>query len=312
MKKQLLELLICPACLPGEFSLTAEIVAEIDGDIETGSLICPSCRASYPITDGIAKLDLVSDPTAVATNKYETDPVVASYLWSHFSELTDDQNSSPAYSTWAGLIEPHSGIALDAGGAVGRFAFEMSGRSDLAIGLDNSMAFVRAARNVMKERKLSVTIKDEGFATKMFSFNLPNHFNSDKVEFIVANAMNLPFRQGAVGSFSSLNLVDKVPSPLQHLKEMNRVSRRENAQFLLSDPFSWSEEAAPVSEWLGGQPDGPFTGRGIDNIIRLLRDRKGVLQPVWEVSDPDSVWWKIRTHTNHYELIQSSFVYARR
>jgi uncharacterized protein YbaR (Trm112 family) len=312
MKKQLLELLICPSCLPMEFSLTADIMVESSGDIDTGNLICPSCGSSFPITDGIANLDPMHESATVSANKYETDTVVASYLWSHFSELTGDEHSSRAYSTWTGLIEPHGGIALDAGGAVGRFAFEMSARSDFAIGLDNSVAFTRAARNLMKERKLTIAVKDEGFASKTFSFKLPDQFNSDKVEFIVANALTLPFREDAVNSFSSLNLADKVPSPMQHLKEMNRVTCKKNAQFLLSDPFSWSEEAAPVHEWLGGQPDGPFAGPGIDNISRLLKDPEGVLRPAWQVSEPDSVWWKIRTHTNHYELIQSCFVHAKR
>ncbi|WP_028585833.1 Trm112 family protein [Desulfogranum mediterraneum] len=312
MKKQLLELLICPLCLPREFPLTADIMVESHGDIETGTLGCPSCRSSFPITDGIANLDPMHRPAAVAANRYETETLVASYLWSHFSELTADEHSSRAYSTWAGLIEPHSGIALDVGGAVGRFAFEMSGRSDLAIGLDNSVAFTRAARNLMKKRQLSVAIKDEGLSGKLFSLELPDHFISERVEFIVANALALPFRGDAIGSFSSLNLADKVPSPMQHLREMNRVTRRQKAQFLLSDPFSWSEEVAPVSEWLGGQEAGPFSGRGIDNISRLLQDPEGVLQPAWQVSEPDSVWWKIRTHTNHYELIRSCFVHARR
>jgi uncharacterized protein YbaR (Trm112 family) len=312
MKKQLVELLICPHCLPGEFSLTADIQDESNDDIEKGSLTCPSCMSSFPISEGIANLDPMYEPVAASTNKYETDAVVASYLWSHFSELTGDPHSSPAYSTWAQKIDPHNGIALDVGGAVGRFAFEMSGYCDFAIGLDTSVAFIRAARNLMKERRIKVGIKDEGFTTKEFSLDLPDTFRSDKVEFIVANALALPFREGAIGLFSSLNLADKIPSPMTHLKEMNRVTRKTNAQFILSDPFSWSEEAAPVHEWLGGQPDGPYSGRGIDTISRLLRSEEEGLEPPWQVSEPDSVWWKIRTHTNHYELIQSLFVYAKR
>lgn len=312
MKKQLLELLICPNCLPGEFPLTADILIESNGDIESGILTCPACMSSFPIIDGIANLDPMYEPAVASVNKYETDTVVASYLWSQYSELTGDEQSSQAYSTWAAMIEPHDGIALDAGGAVGRFSFEMSDRCDFAIGFDNSVAFIRAARNLMKERRVTVGIKNEGFSTKDFSLDLPEHFKSDKVEFIVANALALPFRESVIGSFSSLNLADKVPSPMKHLQEMNRVTRISNAQFVLSDPFSWSIEAAPVDEWLGGQPDGPYSGRGIDTICRLLKGGEKSMQPVWQVSEADSVWWKIRTHTNHYELIQSCFVYAQR
>ena len=229
-----------------------------------------------------------------------------------FSELSGDEQSSRAYSTWAGMMDSHGGVALDAGGSVGRFSFEMSARADFAIGFDNSVAFIRAARQLMLHRNITVAMKDEGFSTKDFTITLPNHFKSDKVEFIVANALALPFREGAIGSFSSLNLADKVPSPLKHLQEMNRVTRKDDAQFLLSDPFSWSEEAAPVDQWLGGQPDGPYSGRGIETISKLLQEPDGQLQPAWKVSDPDKVWWKIRTHTNHYELIHSCFIHAKR
>ncbi|WP_163336362.1 Trm112 family protein [Desulfopila sp. IMCC35008] len=312
MKTQMLELLICPICLPKEFPLIADIVTEQNGDIETGSLTCPSCMVSFPITDGIANLNPMHEPSTMATNKYETEAVVASYLWSHFSELTGDEHSSQAYSTWAEVIEPHNGIALDAGGAVGRFSFEMSNRSDFSIGLDTSVAFIRVARELMKKRTLTVGLKDEGSSTKEFTVTLPDRFMSEKVEFIVANALSLPFRENSIGSFSSLNLVDKVPSPIKHLQEMSRVTRNKEAQFVLSDPFSWSDEAAPIREWLGGQPDGPYTGRGIDTISGLLKDPKGTLQPAWKVSEPENVWWKIRTHTNHYELIQSCFVHAKR
>lgn len=312
MKKQMLELLVCPVCLPKEFPLIADIVTEFNGDIETGSLTCPSCMVSFPITDGIANLDPMHEPSVMAANKYETDAVVASYLWTHFSELTGDEHSSKAYSIWADMIEPHNGIALDAGGAVGRFSFEMTTRSDFSVGFDNSVAFIRAARNLMKKRTLTVSLKDEGYSTRTFTFDLPDRFRSENVEFIVANAIALPFRENGVGSFSSLNLVDKVPSPMKHLKEMNRVTRNTGAQFVLSDPFSWSEEVTPVHEWLGGQPDGPYSGRGIDTIRGLLEDPKGVLKPVWKVSDTGRVWWKIRTHANHYELIQSCYVHSRR
>lgn len=312
MKKQLLELLICPICLPREFPLTADIVTESDGDIETGTLTCPSCRSGFTIRQGVANLDPMHEPGAVAANKYETDPVVASYLWSHYSEVMGDMHSSTAYSTWAAKMHSHSGLTLDVGGAVGRFTFEMSERCDFAIGIDNSTAFIRAARQLMKTRTLTVPIKDEGYMNRDFAIALPDRFRSDRVEFIVANGLALPFREGAFGSASSLNLIDKVPSPMQHLREANRVIRPIDGQFLLSDPFSWSEEAAPVREWLGGQPEGRFSGHGIDNISSLLADPDGPCQPAWQVAPPESVWWKIRTHTNHYELIRSCFVHGVR
>ncbi len=312
MKKQLLELIICPLCLPREISLSVDITREIEGDIETGTLKCPHCAAEFSIIEGIALLDPYSTDHPIETNKYETDEVVSSYLWSHYGELLDDENASQAYTTWAGLIQPQTGIALDAGGAVGRFTFEMSTRCDFAIGIDTSQAFIRAARRLMRERSLVIGLKDEGLLQKEMTIHLPELWRSSKVEFIVANALALPFRKNSIAAFSSLNLVDKVPSPIRHLEEMNRVTRESHAQFLLSDPFSWSIEAASVDQWLGGKREGRFAGKGLANVAALLADGQGDLAPAWQVNEPGSVWWKIRTHSNHYELIQSCFVHASR
>ncbi|SEL94382.1 Trm112p-like protein [Syntrophus gentianae] len=312
MKKKLLELIICPHCLPSEYPLAADILQESDGDIETGALKCPHCDALFPITQGVALLDSFGTAAQKATNKYETDEVVSSYLWSHYGELLDDEHASQAYSTWAGLMQPQEGIALDAGGAVGRFAFELTDCCDFVVGIDTSHAFIQVARRLMRERFLVTPLKDEGLLTREVTIRLPEAWRSDKVEFVVANALALPFRKKTFSLFASLNLVDKVPSPIGHLREMNRVTRNSNAQFLLSDPFSWSTDVAPVEEWLGGKEEGRYGGKGLVNIAALLSDGQGELAPSWRVNEPGEVWWKIRTHSNHYELIRSRYLHACR
>ncbi len=312
MKRQLLELIVCPQCLPYEYSLVADIISERDGDIETGTLKCPHCAALFPITEGIALLDPFGADHQKSANKYETDEVVSSYLWSHYGDLLGDEQASQAYRTWATLIHPQGGIALDAGGAVGRFTFEMSARCDFVVGIDTSHAFIRAARRLMRERFLVVPLKDEGLLCREVTIRLAEEWRSDKVEFVVANALTLPFRKKTFALFASLNLVDKVPSPIRHLQEMNRVTSDSDAQFLLSDPFSWSLEAAPVDEWLGGKAEGRYAGKGLANIAALLSDSRSDLAPVWRVGEPGEVWWKIRTHSNHYELIRSRYVHCCR
>ena len=312
MKKHLLDLIICPRCLPGEYPFIVDIGREHEGDIETGSLSCPQCGARFPIVEGVALLDPHATDSQRTANKYEIDEVVSSYLWSHFGELIADEQASQAYSTWAGLMQPQGGVALDAGGAVGRFTFEMSTRCDFAIGIDTSQAFIRAARQLMRERSMVVSLKDEGLLRRDVTIRLPDDWCSDRVEFIVANALALPFRRKSIALFASLNLVDKVPSPIRHLREMNRVTRDTQAQFLLSDPFSWSIEAAPPEEWLGGTDDGPFAGKGLANVRALLADDAGELAPAWRLDESGSVWWKIRTHSNHFELIRSCFIHASR
>lgn len=310
MKKQLIELLICPRCLPAEHPLELSVTLEADQDIESGTLTCPTCSTHFPIEEGVAHL--TPEQGAIPGNKYEDPEVVSSYLWSHFADIFGDDNSSKAYKTWFLEMEPHAGIALDAGGAVGRFALEMSTKCDFAIGIDTSVAFIKAARQLMKSGEIHFQLKDEGSLTRDASITLPDNWQREKVEFFVGDALALPLRKESITSFASLNLIDKVPSPIGHLREMNRVMKQSGCQFLLSDPFSWSLEAAQKKEWLGGTPEGPYRGKGIDNIKLFLEEGIEQLGPAWQVKEPGNVWWKIRTHTNHYELIRSCYLKAER
>jgi uncharacterized protein YbaR (Trm112 family) len=310
MKKLLTTMLICPACLPREFPL--EILGvdhEVEEDIVTGTLICRLCGRRFPIEEGIAFLDLdrLEQP-----NRYEQEEVVSSYLWSHYGDLLGDDQATDAYLRWAGLIQAHTGLALDLGGAVGRFTFEMSGKCDLAVGLDKSRAFIRAARQLMGQGELRFTLKDEGLLGREVVIRCPPHWQRDRVEFIVADALRLPFASHAANSLASLNLVDKVPQPSLHLAEMNRVAAATGGQLLLSDPFSWSTEAAELDQWLGGRPDGPYPGKGLENIKGILVNGMDGVPAGWQVTDEDHFWWKIRSHSNHYELIRSCFIKAIR
>jgi len=53
MKRELMDILACPLC-KGSLELVVE--AEGGGEVITGSLRCPGCDVSYPITEGIPNL----------------------------------------------------------------------------------------------------------------------------------------------------------------------------------------------------------------------------------------------------------------
>ena len=312
MKSLIKDLLICPACLPEESGLLLDVSEEEGEDIQSGSLKCYKCGMVYLIRDGIAallpryKLD-----NAGPTSQYESPSLVSSYLWSHYADIFGDSDSSKAYLEWSQLLTPKTGFALDAGCAVGRFAFEMSKKSDLIVGIDNSRAFVLMARELMKVRRLNFQALEEGAMMENFVVELPEAWESDRVEFILGDVQALPFRSGTFSSLASLNLIDKVTIPLQHLGEMNRVAKENGAQFLISDPFSWSTDVAKEEDWLGGTEKGVFSGKGIDNIRSLLTGEKGDLAPSWKVKNEGHVFWKIRNHRNHFEFIRSCYIRGR-
>jgi SAM-dependent methyltransferase len=244
--------------------------------------------------------------------RYEEPDLLSAYLWSHYADLFEDPDSTGAYAGWAELIAPASGAALDAGCATGRFSFEMSRKCEFVIGVDLSENFIRAARRIMRDRRLIFQIREEGRIYSDRTFVLPPGWDSEKVEFLVADAATLPFRSGCFACVASLNLLDKIARPLQHVREADRAARPAGAQLLIADPFSWSEEVCDSGMWLGGTDCGRFAGAAIDNISRLLSGEDAMAGPAWEIARKGEIWWKIRNHRNHFELIRSLFVKAQR
>jgi len=313
MKKRILEMLICPVCLPEEQGLNPHIKKEEENDIIEGILSCTHCGREYPIQNGIAFLDPTSPHTTqTVPSKYEEASVLSSYMWSHYGDLLEDENASTAYRDWNNLMRPLSGIAIDAGSAVGRFTFELGQKCDFAIGIDNSLSFIRTARELMLTREKAIQLQQEGLVTRKATVTLPKTWKNMNTEFLVGDAQRLPFKSASFSSLASLNLVDKVPKPLKHLEEMNRVAKPERAQFLFSDPFSWSEEVADPGNWLGGTRKGAYSGNGVKNVMDILNGRKNGIRPHWNIEKNGHIWWKIRTHQNHFELIRSCFVKADR
>ena len=129
---------------------------------------------------------------------------------------------------------------------------------------------------------------------------------------MLGDVLRLPFQRYSFSSVVSLNLIDKIPSPLAHLREMNRVARDKTSQFLFSDPFSWSLDMAEQEAWLGGVTEGLNAYKGIDNIRSVLTTGNEGFLPMWKIENQNYIWWKIRNHKNHFELIRSCFIQAIR
>ena len=53
MKKELMEILVCPVC---KGKLELEVQEEEKGEVTTGRLLCAACSISYPISDGIPNM----------------------------------------------------------------------------------------------------------------------------------------------------------------------------------------------------------------------------------------------------------------
>ena len=313
MKKPILEVLSCPACLPEESELALKSSGVSGNDVLYGELKCQKCKRVFPIKDGIAYL-LPESVMKMGSmqRRYESAKMLFSYLWSHYADIMGDEEATDAYGRWASCVPEVSGFALDAGCAVGRFTFELARKCDFAIGFDYSRSFVNAARRLLVERRMEFTLVEEGKIAKTREITLPDNWDSERVEFIVADAMKLPFKKGTFSLVSTLNLVDKLARPLDHLVEINRVAKTKNAWLLFSDPFSWSTEVCPEEYWLGGTEEGRFQGYGLENVKKIITGEYSYIAPGWIIETEGSVWWKIRNHRNHFELIRSLFIRASR
>ncbi|HBG04919.1 MAG: SAM-dependent methyltransferase [Geobacteraceae bacterium GWC2_58_44] len=313
MKRFLLPHLICPACLPKENPLLASVSREKDGDITTGYLSCNKCKRRFPIKDGIALL--VPDPDASLSGgqwRYEDPDTINRYLWSHYAELHGDDENRAANAAWADSLADKSASALDAGCSVGRVAFEMAARSGWAVGCDLSRNFVATARRLALERNLTYSLPLEGKLREVFQIKLPDDWRTDNLEFVVADALRLPFAGETFQQSASLNVLDRISYPLAHLFEMNRIACRRGASFLFASPFSWSSSEIPEELWLGGTVTGPHKGRALENVRSLLEGKGKVLSPPWQVSRSGEIPWKMRSHCNHCESFKSQMLVAVR
>ena len=313
MKKWLIEALICPECVDEEIPLTVDSRRQNDEEILEGCLICPRCTSSYEIHDGLAVV--VPEKTLPITRDrtgYGSFSMLSSYLWSHYSEFFNGPDATDAYKKWAAAFKPQKGWALDIGCSVGRLTFELTRTHDRAVGIDTSLSFIREARNLAARQWLEFDLIMEGKITQAQSGALDPAFHFDRAEFIVADAMALPFRTGRFTTASSVNILEKVPDPHKHLSEANRVMDKTKAWFLFSDPFSWDAAVSHPDLWIGGRNQGPFKGFGMENIRRLFRDDAGIFSPGFDVREEGEVLWKIRKTRNLWEHITSQFVMGQR
>lgn len=310
MKEWLAEKLICPSCPEGE-PLTLSIQKVLKNDVLEGDFTCPSCGASYPIREGIAVL-LPEKTRGVLSGEggYNSSGMLAAYLWSHYGDVFRDPDATDAYGVWAANLSSSDGPCLDVGCAVGRLTFEL-GKAHHAVGIDTSLSFIRKAREILQKKRLDVDLIVEGRVTRPAGCDLQGAWNFETVEFILADALALPFRKNTFATAAAVNILEKVPDPLKHLRELNRVLLP-RARFLFSDPFSWDEAFSSPDAWLGGNPQGPYPPRGIDTIRRLFTGEWKVFDPPFVLIAQGETAWKIRKTAHLWEHITSQYLVGYR
>ena len=96
----------------------------------------------------------------------------------------------------------------------------------------------------------------------------------------------------------SLNLLDAIPDPLGHLRELARVLRS-GGQAMIGSPYDWSASATAVEGWLGGHSQRGPGGGASESVVRALLTpgaHPASLEDLHLTGEIDDIPWSVRLH----------------
>lgn len=224
-----------------------------------GFLTCKICKSKYPIIQGVPillenfhkyacqriitfgkwivnsksaeiKSFLKSEGAKIRSHTYndryeENGILYKSYLNTHNGYPSDDR----LLSLFKKQIKPNhiykmltdedlnlNGIGLDIGCSIGSSTFELSKKLTYVFGIDLSFSFILEARKIMHDRKRR------------------------NMEFIVADATNLPFKSKFFHSIAALNVIDRLD--FNKLIFSVNSSIKKNGKLILIDPYHFDDD----------------------------------------------------------------------
>lgn len=233
-------------------------------------------------------------------NPYESERLVADYLFFHYAEEAAISGGIPIprealnfpirlVTELADMARP-SKSALDLGCAVGRSSFELARTAQSVLGIDYSSAFIRAAETLKHEGKLACQVPVEGERTEPFTARVPDDIEPGRVRFETGDATDLRADLGNFDIVLAANLLCRLPDPSKFLNRLpDLVAPR--GQLLLATPFSWLPEYTAPDHWIGGRPD---TGPSWEVL-------QGILEPNFELQLTKDMPFLIREHRRKFQ-----------
>jgi SAM-dependent methyltransferase len=272
-----------------------------------GVLVCKNtkCLPEYPIIDGIPIIvdDLrtyVSQNIIPVLSRQDLSPVVESlvrdccgpgsayevqcqqvstYAYDHYAELDPEESEDDAgrpssvvsllRSALDAVGEPRSGPVVDIGCAVGRTSFELAQDLDeLVLGVDLNFGMLRVGASILAGKGAKYAKRRVGIVYEHREF--PVTFEgAGNVDFWACDATCLPLADGSVSLALSLNVIDCVASPYDHLQELCRILPP-GGNAVVATPYDWNPGATPVESWLGGHSQRSELAGQSDAILRSL------------------------------------------
>ena len=207
---------------------------------------------------------------------YETNSALSEYLLLHYGRAEDslpyefgprDALAFPL-RTVSENIHKTGKRALDLGCAVGRSSFELAKHFESVIGIDYSQSFIDAANSIKSSGSLEFRVKQEGDNFSNVTGTVPAEIDRERVEFLCADAEDLPTDLGSFDVLHVANLVCRLRDPSTFVKKLPDMLNP-GGQLVLCTPCTWLEEYTPKDNWL--PQNGKTTLEAITERLELER-----------------------------------------
>jgi len=318
-----------------------QVIRRTEDEILEGLLVCTrsECQQEYPILDGIPLLvpsvrthvshqafalmarsdlsqplmSLIGDCCGPESPFETLRRYLSTYTLDHWGDQDPEEGEGPGAicrvleAAWQRGGATSHGPTLDLGCSVGRSTFELARRTDgLVLGIDLSFSMVQLAAEVMRTGQVRYPRRRVGlvYDQRTFPVECPGR---ERVDFWVADATALPLRDASMGTIASLNLLDCVPSPYEHLTELRRLLLN-GGRALLTTPFDWSPSATPVEAWIGGHSQRAERSGGSAASLRALLTSGAhphAIDGLTLLAEAEGIPWTLRVHDRSaylYEL----------
>ncbi|MBB73275.1 MAG: hypothetical protein CMJ75_02045 [Planctomycetaceae bacterium] len=280
---------------------------EHTGVLVEGRLTCtnPQCLGEFPVIDGIPiivpdvaayiathqgvitrRTDLAHETMSLIGDccgpgsEYDTErQQLSTYVESHFGDCVTaaGADTRSQEGSFLQLLEGGfqlcgalpTGPILDVGCGVGRSAWYLAEQCDTdVLGVDLNFAFLRVAQEILQRGHVSIGRRKIGvvYEAREFAVDLPA---ADKVDFWCCDALALPFSSQHFSLSNCLNVLDCVCSPIDLLRELERVLVT-RGWLLASSPYDWSPGTTAPGAWIGGHSDRGELQGAAEPLLRQL------------------------------------------
>lgn len=327
---------VCRSRLGAEHPVRVAEEWRADGEhLLEGALHCThdACRMEYPVVEGVPLLladlrtfvqgnlahllerrdlspgleSLLGDCAGPSSPFDVTRQHLSQYGFGHFGDRMEGAVPGDAAAGAPGRILARGlelagrlpeGPVLDVGCALGRASLEAAARTGrTVVGVDRHGAMLRAAAAALRDGVARFPLRRVGMVYD--PVEAPARFEgSERVDFWAADAAALPFAAGSFALVASLQVLDCVPSPREHLAETARVLAPGGAA-LLATPYDWSPGATPVEAWLGGHSQrGEGRGRSEPVLRSLLTPgaHPASVEGLVLEEEEERLPWEVRLH----------------